>query len=123
VRGPWGAGASEGGGALGAPSVAPGAPRGGRILSGARVARPLDPSPPAASGAAPLPAGARAHHAAASRRRADEERRAAIVEAERRKLLAEAADLQGFLPRGVLRDGADAEVLRSAAAAARGARP
>lgn len=46
-------------------------------------------------------------------RRAEEARQAAIVEEERRKLLAQAADLQGFLPRGVLRDKADAELLRT----------
>jgi hypothetical protein len=51
-------------------------------------------------------------------RRAEEERRAAIVEGERRRLLAQAGDLQGYLPRGVLRDNADAELLRSAAGGA-----
>ncbi|GBF95429.1 hypothetical protein Rsub_08391 [Raphidocelis subcapitata] len=51
-------------------------------------------------------------------KRAEEARRAAIIEGERRKLLAQAADLQGFLPRGVLRGEDDAQLLRAAAAAA-----
>lgn len=47
---------------------------------------------------------------------AEEERRAAIVEGERRKLLVQAADLEGYLPRGVLRDESDRTLLRMGAA-------
>lgn len=42
-------------------------------------------------------------------RRAEASRAADIIEQERRKLLAEAAELQEYLPKGVLRDKADLE--------------
>lgn len=57
----------------------------------------------------------------APRRAAEGARKAALVDAERRRLLAEAGDLAGYLPRGVLRGAEDAQLLAAAAAAARGA--
>ena len=52
-------------------------------------------------------------------RRAEDERRLAIVEAERRILLAEAAELREFLPRGVLRDQGDVEYINQVLASQR----
>ncbi len=43
--------------------------------------------------------------------RAEDERKLGIVEAERRRLLAEAAELREFLPRGVIRDQGDIDFL------------
>lgn len=48
-------------------------------------------------------------------RLAEKEREAALLEEERRRLLAEAASLQEYLPKGVLRDQRDAQLMRSLA--------
>jgi predicted phage gp36 major capsid-like protein len=53
-----------------------------------------------------------AEEAEAARRAAEEARKAAIVEEQRRMLLEEAADLAGFLPRGVLRDDRDLQYVQ-----------
>ena len=53
-----------------------------------------------------------AEEAEAARQAAEEARKAAIVEEQRRKLLEEAADLAGFLPRGVLRDERDLQYMQ-----------
>lgn len=48
-------------------------------------------------------------------RRAEEARRGAIIAEERRKLLAQAAELAEFLPPGVVKDKQELEMLRQAA--------
>ncbi len=47
----------------------------------------------------------------AARRRAEDDRLAGLVEAERKRLLREAAELKDFLPRGVLRDQGDVDYI------------
>lgn len=49
---------------------------------------------------------------------AEEARKEQILEGERRKLLAEAAELKDYLPRGVLRDQADVDFINSLLAGA-----
>lgn len=98
------------------PSARGGRASGGRRLRGGRLRAASQPGEQSTAGARCCPTNTPACPLN-NARRAEAERRAGIIEAERRRLLAQAADLQGFLPRGVLRGEEDAQLLRTAGAA------
>lgn len=54
-----------------------------------------------------------AEEAELARQKAEEERRKAIIEAERRRLLREAADLVDYLPKGVIQKIEDLQLMES----------